>query len=220
MATPSQKPPKRKLTGTSPPNRKTKGGKNSEMDCLICEKPILEASDHCEGEEAVFCEGSCQGWIHRICTGVTRPAFEKLGEPDTQYLCSHCMLISQSKEINKLANIIKHLNANVISLTETITSLQSYVTSHPTAPEQSGNAEIIVTATNKSNQENLQQDCKFNVVVYGIDECPKGTPRHEHSGLDLSNVAKTITKVDENVNPLSIPDLRRLGKYQELSSRP
>ena len=43
MATPSQKPPKRKLTGTSPPNRKAKGGKNSEVDCLICEKPILEA---------------------------------------------------------------------------------------------------------------------------------------------------------------------------------
>ena len=56
--------------------------------------------------------------------------------------------------------------------------------------------------------------------MYGIDECPKGTPRHERSGLDLSNVAKTITKVDENVNPLSIRDLRRLGKYQEQSSRP
>ena len=75
-------------------------GRNSEVDCLICEKPILEASDHCEGEEAVFCEGSCQGRIHRIFVGVTCPAFEKLGEPDTQYLCSHCMLVSQSKEIN------------------------------------------------------------------------------------------------------------------------
>ena len=102
------------------------------------------------------------------------------------------MLVSQSKEINKPANIIKHLNASVISLTETVTSLQSRVTSHPSAPEQSGNAETIVTATNKSNRDNLQQDRKFNVVVYGIDECPKGTPRHEHSGLDLSNVALSL----------------------------
>jgi len=34
---------KRKLQGTSPPKRKPKGGKNSEVDCLICEKPNLEA---------------------------------------------------------------------------------------------------------------------------------------------------------------------------------
>ena len=58
---------------------------------------------------------------------MTRPAFEKLGE----------------------SNIIKDLNASVISLTETITSLQYHVTSHPSAPEQSGNAETIFTATNK-----------------------------------------------------------------------
>ena len=98
--------------------------------------------------------------------------------------------------------------------------MQSHVTSHPSAPEQSGNAETIVTATNKSNRGNLQQERKFNVVVYGIDKCPKSTPRHERSGFDLSNVAKTITKVDENVNPLFIRDLRHLGKHQEQSSRP
>ena len=36
----------------------------------------------------------------------------------------------------------------------------------------------------------------------------KGTLRHERSGLDpgLNNVTRIITKVDENINPLSIRD--------------
>ena len=56
--------PKRKLQGFSPPKSKAKGGKTSEVDCLICLEPILEADDHCVGEEAVFCEGQCQEWLH------------------------------------------------------------------------------------------------------------------------------------------------------------
>ena len=143
---------------------------------------------------------------------MTRPAFERLGELDTPFLCSYCMLVSQNEEISRLANIIEGLNSSIITLTETI---QSHVTKS-SAPAQLANAETNATATNKTNtHENLQQDRKFNVVLYGIDECPKGTPRHERSGLDLSNIAKIITKVDENVNPLSIHDLHRLGKYQE-----
>ena len=126
------------------------------------------------------------------------------------------MLVSQKKEISKLANTIKDLNSVIISLTETITLLQSSDTKQSSTPDQASNATADITGTKKTIfQDNSQQDHKFNVVIYGIDECPKGTPRHEHSGLDLSNVAQIITKVDENINPLSICDLHRLGKYQE-----
>ena len=41
--------PKRKLQATSPPKRNVKGSKTSEVDCLICEEPILEADEHCAG---------------------------------------------------------------------------------------------------------------------------------------------------------------------------
>ena len=60
MSKPGRKT-KRKHQTSSPPNRKAKGGKSSEADCLICVEPILEADDHCTGDEAVFCEGTlCQ----------------------------------------------------------------------------------------------------------------------------------------------------------------
>ena len=151
---------------------------------------ILESSELCEGDEAVFYEGNCQGWMHRKCAGVTRPAFNKLGEPDTQYSCSHCMLVSQNKEISKLANIIKDLNSSIVSLTETITSLQFSVTKQSSTSDQTANATTDITATNKTSiHDSPQHNCKFNVVIYFIDECAKGTPRYECLGLDLSNVA-------------------------------
>jgi len=71
---------KRKLQGASPPKRKAKSGKNSKADCLICKEAILEPSDTCVGDEAVFCEGSCQDWLHKKCAGITHPAFDKFGE--------------------------------------------------------------------------------------------------------------------------------------------
>ena len=80
---------KRKLSGASPPKSKAKGGKNSEADCLVCEEPILEPSEHYEGDEAVYCEGNCQGWLHRKCAGFIRSVFDRLGEADTQYLCTY-----------------------------------------------------------------------------------------------------------------------------------
>jgi len=114
---------KRKLAGASPPKRKVKGGKNSEVNCIVCEEPILESGEHCIEDEAVFCAGVCQGWLHRKCAGLTHPAFDRLGELDTQYLCTHCAMESQGKEISKLTDMIKGLSTAITTLTETIISL-------------------------------------------------------------------------------------------------
>jgi len=56
--------------------------------------------------------------------------------------------------------------------------------------------------------------------IYGINECDKGTPKNVHSGHDFSGVIENVTKINENISPLSIRDLHRLGKYQEESRHP
>ena len=76
---------KRKLQPSSPPNRKVKGGKSSKADCLIYEELILEADNHCIGDEAVLCEDDCQGWLHWRCAGISHPAFDKLSECNNVY---------------------------------------------------------------------------------------------------------------------------------------
>ena len=42
-------------------------------------------------------------WLHTKCAGITCPAFGRLSESDVVFLCTYCMLISQSNEISKLA---------------------------------------------------------------------------------------------------------------------
>ena len=61
---------------------------------------------------------------------------------------------------------------------------------------------------------------KFNVVVYGIAECARGTHRTERSRLDLESITNVLTETDATFNPLSIRDHIRLGKFVPDSSRP
>jgi len=63
--------------------------------CLICEEPILKADEHCVGDDAVFCEGDCQGWLHRQCAGVTHPAFD---ETDKVYYYVFTLYVSLSEQ--------------------------------------------------------------------------------------------------------------------------
>ena len=87
-----------------PPNCAGKKTRANQTDCLVCEKGILEPDDKNDGHDAVFCEGDCQGWIyiHRQCAGLTRPAFDKLGESTIPYLCSFRALTKQQNEIDSL----------------------------------------------------------------------------------------------------------------------
>ena len=107
------------------------------------------------------------------------------------------MLTSQNREICKLANniIIKDLNASIISLTETITSLQSSVNTTSTT-QQTASEQLITNTTNNPPEARVQPanlsnvkarptDRNLNVVIYGIDECPPRTPRANRSKLEL-----------------------------------
>ena len=78
------------------------------------------------------------------------------------------------------------------------------------------------TLSNKVNKlEQVQSDRKFqNVVIYRIRECSKETPRSERLSHDLEQVTSVVSAGEHSINPLSIRDLLRLGKFQEQSSKP
>ena len=132
MSTPNQRAkassrnPKRKqpMHNTPPSNaveKKTKSATNIEdvqndsEVCLVCNRVIVEPSETTEGQEAVFCEGNCQGWLHRACAGLTRPAFDNLSE-SMPYLCSHCTFTKQYNEICELKETVKLLASKVAKL--------------------------------------------------------------------------------------------------------
>jgi len=83
---------------------------------------------------------------------------------------------------------------------------------------------LKTTAAKKPDNKAHLDDRKFNVVIYGINECDKGTNsltnRTERQSHDLHNVTTIVTQGDNSINLLSIWDLLRLGKYREHAKKP
>jgi len=67
------------------------------------------------------------------------------------------------------------------------------------------------TATKKPDNKAHLDDHKFNVVIYGINECDKGTNRMDRQSQDLHNVITIVTQGDNSINPLSIRGWANIG---------
>ena len=69
------------------------------------------------------------------------------------------------------------------------------------------------------SSSSLDRDRKFNVVLYGITECPVGTSRLQRASHDLEKVSAAICNTDCSIPSSSIRDCRRLGKFNKGNSR-
>ena len=61
---------------------------------------------------------------------------------------------------------------------------------------------------------------KFSIIAYGVSECPEGTSKPDQSSHDFGEVASFLLKVDSSIQPQSIKDMHRLGKYHHERPRP
>ena len=62
-------------------------------------------------------------------------------------------------------------------------------------------------------------DKKFNIVLYGVDECAPGMSRSARQESDLSTVAAVLSSLDSSISSQCIKDCLRLGKVSS-KSRP
>ena len=87
---------------------------------------------------------------------------------------------------------------------------------------RSNTTQLAATAKKSSKLEGnkMQEDRKFVIVIDGINESSKGTPKNEILNHDLDKVTSIVTQVESSVSPLSIWDLLRLGKYCNQSKKP
>ena len=60
---------------------------------------------------------------------------------------------------------------------------------------------------------------KFNLIVYGIPECPHGTNWSNRASNDLDSGSCAILKVDSSIIPQSFRDCYCLGKYTRNTNR-
>ena len=225
------------------PRVKRKRPPNSPGDktttCPICLDPIIDATEDTEGQEAIYCESTCNGWIHRQCAGLSRILFKAYEDGDDPFYCPRCHLTLQEQQLLELKLTIDGLKKEVTDLKADISqpnevsrsqninkesqpATQLASSSHKTP--DTGNTQQQAATTMKSNkpggEDKTREDRKFNIVIYGIQECSKGTPRNERLAHDLDKVTNLVTQGENSVSPLSIRDLLRLGKYHDQSKNP
>ena len=76
------------LRSMSPPKATEKHKKqNQPATCIICDMTIKESSDDTDGDNALFCEGDCQAWLHHKCVCMSNKLYDKLSNCDDPFYC-------------------------------------------------------------------------------------------------------------------------------------
>ena len=204
--------------------------------CAVCDEIITEPTDDEPGDEAVYCEGKCESWFHRKCVGLSRTAYTLASEPESPpFYCLLCMQLVYLNEINKLKEHISSLSSQVALLSGPQHQGSSQSTNKVTraspaqvtqqvpasAPVINKSSQPLQQSTKKStNATSTAHDRKYNIILYGLQECPKGTNRSLRTKKELEKVTEVLSKIEKDVGPQSIRDCFRLGKYKEIHDRP
>ena len=221
----------RSLTSASHPtglSAKTK----KKTPCVICEKVIVEGTQKVKGHDAVKCEGECQGWMHRSCAGLSTVLFQRISDPSNvePFSCSYCARLDYQNQIQSLKSTIAELNLKIgtlegakqqMSLSDVLQSdLRKDVPFSCSSPDQPVKITSLVIPKRVNQRETGMADRKFNIVVYGIEECEAGTKKHERLVHDNHEIFSLINSIDSSIPESSVQDCIRLGSYANDRSRP
>ena len=190
-------------------------------------------------DEVLFCSGSCQKYLHRYCASVSEQAFKGLASEDADpFLCFCCFKAHKEKQVASLLSTVESLKEEINALKAATAATASTINSsntgsgerlslpsssprHPTSSEepalhkyQSGEC------PSQSFSGASNPDKKFNVVLYGMDECPSGMFKSARLEADLNKVVQVFASVDSSIQSPSIKDCFRLGKFSSSQSRP
>ena len=113
----------KKKTASTEDSETTQVGVISDESCVcrLCLEIIEEPNYTNEDQDvarSIFCDGECNGWLHRRCAGLSLTGFATAVESssDEDFFCTWCQLKKQAKEINDL-------KATVLSLTIEVNEL-------------------------------------------------------------------------------------------------
>ena len=220
------------------------GSSKNSVTCLICTEEVVDSSG-CKkkGHESVFCDGASQEWLHRQCASLSKAAFQAVSNSGGPFLCPHCVIAQQSKEISVLKDSVAVLSCDVQALKEMLDSL-TVDNRLIAADESSGEPSVLPLRTHSTHNSythagshsndshglssyrygpsrNGVSDKKFNVVLFGVSESPHGTPRNTRNLQDLNSVISVLSDIEGDSNiTCSVRDCQHLGRYNFSSIRP
>jgi len=94
-------------------------GASPSESCCVCCQSVTVGKD-----EALFCAGSCQKWLHRYCASVSAQRYQFLAENNTPFICPNCRCERQEEHISELKNTVALLKTEITELRESIMNLQ------------------------------------------------------------------------------------------------
>ena len=156
--------------------------------CSICEDVILDASAKSPGHDAIECEGLCQAWLHHGCVGLSKAAFQIASNFSEPFLCPSCRLVEHASELQTLKSNVNTLCEELSALKDSLNGRESQTSPAPTnivavpvhdsaitpTPATRTDPEHTAEGIKKLPHPSFTHNRKFNLVIFGVDECPEG----------------------------------------------
>ena len=179
----------------------------------------------------MFCDGTCNTWLHRGCAGLSKIAFKKVASSSHPFYCTHCSLSEQKKEIEVLKGTVEKLSSDL----RTVSSMLAKISSEKKSPQEDSriSQQLKLTTDDSSSvgppshkppstsPRPSSVTEKFNIIVKGLPEHPQGTPQHIRLNNDYGEVNSVLQRLDpsSHIQPC-VRDCRRIGKYDVSKPRP
>ena len=210
---------RRTTTRSTSKDGSTNAVNNQVFYCGICEEVINEPNDP-DGDDSIFCNGVCNGWIHRRCAGLSTARFKEIAKADDPFFCPNCHAEVQRKEIETLKSVLTNLQSELGALKIALNQKTSNVIQPTSIGDTSDDSAPAPSPTAVPSPDTADPDKKFGVVIYGISESPNGTPKSQRISADFEAVAGALNPLSNDLTEQSIRDCIRLGKYAPNSTRP
>ena len=110
------------------PPKKQRWSQNSatKEPCCICCQPIVIGKD-----EALFCVGKCQQWLHRYCASVSVKCYKAIIDDNHSYLCPCCYRESQEERITELTSTVETMKLEIAQLKKELATALGTATTQP-----------------------------------------------------------------------------------------
>ena len=210
--------------------------KAKKEKCELCTQELKP------NDEVLQCAGTCKARLHRYCASVTVTNYKKITDLKSveTFTCLCCSHKDSAAEISRLQNEVDSLKqtlAQVLAALSPAHENDGAVDIPRTSETHSDKAlatstyagAVHLPAINRaktatpgaaSKSSVSPSERKFNLVVYGIKESKKGTPKHKRMSNDLVAASEIINKICPDITGQAIRDCLRLGKYTEGRNRP
>ena len=153
-------PNAKKRSANGPPVDSTANKKTTESSevCPICAEYIIDATDTHEGQEALFCEGTCQCWFHRWCAGVSQARYKLIRKSPEPFLCPTCTF-------DRKQAVIQDLQSNIQALTEEILQVKASLATLLKVPNCTTTASGPAAGGEDREKAAVSSKLRWNVVV-------------------------------------------------------